>query len=344
MNGSAVDAAIAAGLCNGISNAQSTGVGGGHFMLIYLRESRKFYAIDAREAAPTSSHKYTFRNQSSLYGGLATAIPGEIYGFWRAHQLGGKLAWETLFQPAIRMCRYGFKISQVLSQSIQRAEAYIRKNREMSEVFVNPLTNETYKENDFIKMPKLADTLELISKTNINEFYNGNLTQVMVDEINENGGSVTTEDFRNYKALIKPSISVNIDSDHRLFTQPPPSSGVLIPFIMRIMRGFVIPRDGFENIRQEGLFYHRLIETFKHAFAMRSLLADDAYEDISRVMDELKDENFINKIRAKINDNHTNAFEFYESPYFNKEEHGTTHLSVLGPNGDAVALSSTINI
>jgi gamma-glutamyltranspeptidase/glutathione hydrolase/leukotriene-C4 hydrolase len=187
INGSAVDAVIAAGLCNGIANAQSTGIGGGHFMLIYLKEKRKIYAIDARETAPMSTNKWTFRNTSSLVGGLSTAIPGEIYGFWRAHILGGKLAWSTLFQPAIQMCRNGFKVSQVLAFSIKRAENHIRDSKELSNVFINPLTNETYKENDYIKMPKLAETLELISKTNINEFYNGKLAQTMVNEINENG-------------------------------------------------------------------------------------------------------------------------------------------------------------
>lgn len=343
MNGSAVDAAISAALCNGIANAQSTGIGGGHFMLIYLKEKRKFYAIDARESAPMSTNKWTFLNRSSLYGGLSSAIPGEVYGFWRAHQLGGRLSWETLFQPAIRMCRYGFKISQVLAFSIKRAEANIRDSQEMSDIFINPLTNQTYKQNDFIKMLKLADTLELISRTNINEFYNGNLTKVIVDEINENGGMVTVEDFNNYKALIKPPLSVNIDAEHRLYTQPPPSSGILVPFILRIMRGFNIP-NVFDSKQQESLFYHRLIEAFKHAFAIRSKLGDEAYEDIDNVLKQLKDENFLNKIRSKINDNRTYSFGYYESLHSSKEDHGTTHLSVLAQNGDAVSLSSTINI
>ena len=187
INGSAVDAVIAAGLCNGIANAQSAGIGGGHFMLIYLKEKRKMYAIDARETAPMSTSKFTFRNASSLIGGLATAIPGEIYGFWRAHQLGGRLAWSTLFQPAIQMCGNGFKVSQVLAFSMKRAENEIKNSTELADVFLNPLTNETYKENDYIRMPKLADTLEIISRTNISEFYSGSLAKTMVNEINENG-------------------------------------------------------------------------------------------------------------------------------------------------------------
>lgn len=202
MNGSAVDAAIAAGLCNGIANAQSAGIGGGHFMLIYLKEKKKHYAIDARETAPINTNKWTFSrgdNKSSLFGGLATGIPGEIEGYWRAHQLAGKLDWQVLFQPAIQMCRNGFKVSLVLANSIKRSETFIRNSLEFSNIFINPLTNETYKENGFIKMIKLADTLELISKTNIVEFYNGNLTQTMVNEINENGDKNFS--FLNFKTF-----------------------------------------------------------------------------------------------------------------------------------------------
>ena len=182
-----MDAAIAAGLCNGIANAQSAGIGGGHFMLIYSKEVRKVYAIDARETAPITSHVWTFIERSSVAGGLATAIPGEIAGFWQAHQLGGKLPWSSLFQPAIQMCRNGFKVSRVLAFAIDVLESSIRNDTELTNVFINPLTNLTYKENDFIKMTKLANTLDLISRTNIEEFYNGNLSRIMVNEINENG-------------------------------------------------------------------------------------------------------------------------------------------------------------
>ena len=182
-----MDAAIAAGLCNGILNAQSAGIGGGHFMLIYLKEAKKMYAIDARETAPQNTHVWSFVDKSSLKGGLAVAIPGEIYGFWQAYQLGGKLPWQSLFQPAIRLCRTGFRVSRVLAFAIDFLEDSIRSDSELTNVFVNPLTNSTYKENDLIKMSKLADTLELISNTNINEFYKGNLSRTIVNEINENG-------------------------------------------------------------------------------------------------------------------------------------------------------------
>jgi len=152
-----------------------------------LKETKTMYAIDARETAPQNTNVWSFYDRSSVSGGLAVAIPGEIYGFWQAHQLGGKLPWQSLFQPAIQMCRNGFKVSRVLAFAIDFLESSIRSDAELSNVFINSLTNATYKENDLIKMTKLADTLELISNTNVKEFYNGNLSQIIVNEINENG-------------------------------------------------------------------------------------------------------------------------------------------------------------
>ncbi len=87
-----------------------------------------------------------------------------------------------------------------------------------------------------------------------------------------------------------------------------------------------------------------MTETFKHAFAIRSLLGDEDHEDIESVLANLNDENFVNRIRSKIFDNQTFASDYYESIYLNEEDHGTTHLSVLASNGDAVSLSSTINL
>jgi gamma-glutamyltranspeptidase / glutathione hydrolase / leukotriene-C4 hydrolase len=240
LGGSAVDAAIAAALCNGLMNAHSAGIGGGHFMLIYLKEKQKAYAIDAREQAPLSAYRDMFVNNSeaSLLGGLATGIPGELAGFWEAHQLGGRLPWKKLFEPAIRMCTEGFRVSKALAAAIKSNEAHIRRNQPLSVVFIDPVTNLTKKENDTVKMPKLARTLTIVSEDNITAFYNnGLLTGLMMKEINDNGGNVTTADFANYRAHLRQPISVELNKDYRIYTLPPPSSGLLVSFIVRLMNG-----------------------------------------------------------------------------------------------------------
>ena len=85
------------------------------------------------------------------------------------------------------MCNNGFKVSKALEIAINLSESSIRNNKELSNIYINRLTNKTFKENDVIFMPKLAKTLELISKNNISTFYGGDLAKTIVKEINENG-------------------------------------------------------------------------------------------------------------------------------------------------------------
>ena len=98
------------------------------------------------------------------------------------------MPWSTLFQPAIEMCKNGFKISKPLETAIILSEMFIRKNPELSNIYVNQTSNKLYKQDDVIFMPKLAKTLEIISEKNISAFYlDGELAKLIVEEINENG-------------------------------------------------------------------------------------------------------------------------------------------------------------
>jgi gamma-glutamyltranspeptidase/glutathione hydrolase/leukotriene-C4 hydrolase len=118
---------------------------------------------------------------------LATAIPGEIYGYWEAYKLGGRLPWRALFQSTINMCRNGFRASKTLTKVIAKSEDVIRANAALANIFINKETNRTFRENEIIRMPNLARTLELISLNNVTAFYNSRLTKYMVNEINQNG-------------------------------------------------------------------------------------------------------------------------------------------------------------
>jgi gamma-glutamyltranspeptidase/glutathione hydrolase/leukotriene-C4 hydrolase len=184
-------------------------------------------------------------NQSSSVGGLSTGIPGEIYGYWQAHKIAGRLPWKKLFEPTIRLCREGFRISKVLSNAIKISEKYIRSNWGLSQIFVNQKTNQLYQFNDIVKMPNLADTLEILSHDHINAFYDSDLTKDIVKEINENGGNVTLNDFKDYKAIVKDAIYDYIDEDYKLITAPVPSNGILVSFILKLMGGIYL--EAYKN-------------------------------------------------------------------------------------------------
>jgi gamma-glutamyltranspeptidase/glutathione hydrolase/leukotriene-C4 hydrolase len=283
-----------------------------------------------------------FADSSPLLGGLATAIPGEIYGYWEAHKLGGRLPWRSLFQPTIQMCRHGFRVSRILAKVLMKSESLIRANPALTDTFINKATNMTYQEHELIRMPNLANTLDLISVHNVKAFYNSKLTRQMVDEINKNGGNVTVDDFKMYRPVVTKAMKIDLDSEYQLYTSPVPSSGVLVGFIMKIMNNYDLGPMKQDEEFDKTLYYHRLIETFKHAYAHRSKLGDETNDkEIQSLLEKIQDEKYLESIRARISDYHTYPHSYYSDKAF-KEDKGTAHISILS-NSDAVSLTSSIN-
>ncbi|CAM6000911.1 unnamed protein product, partial [Sphagnum balticum] len=343
--GSAIDTAIATGLCNGIANFQSMGIGGGHFLLYFNKTENKVYAINARERAPINSELNMFKNQSSEEGGLASGIPGEIKGYWEAHKRWGKLDWKQLFEDAIDMCINGFKLSKALASAVKQYRTKVLNDEALRRVFIDPSTNLTHPENTTIKMLHLGETLRRISE-DPESFYSGELASEIVEEMNAKGGNVTLEDFNSYSVVVNESEPVMLKDGMKVFTLPPPSSGLMISFIMNVMKGFdfsPVNNKNVSNQTQLNIFYHRLIETFKHAYAKRTFLGDSEFVNVSKVVDELTSESHANLIRKKIVDSTTFPSTYYGTAAF-KEDHGTAHISILHPSGDAVGLTATINL
>lgn len=347
--GSAVDVAIASGICNSVMNPQSMGLGGGHFMTFYSKGKNKAFMIDAREAAPINSYREMFVRDhwKSTNGGLATGIPGELKGYVEAYKLGGKLPWKDLFTPTINLCRNGFHVSNALADALKSKQYDIKQNEGLRDIFINPKTKQVYRADDIIKMPKLALTLSIISEnSNGQSFYNGILTDIMVDEINENGGNVTREDFVRYKAKVHDNrLMIKLNDRLRVYTPPMPSSGILVSFILRIMMGYSLTDENAMSNQTRATFYHRLIESFKHAYSKRTEMGDEEFLEkskLERLYQDLQSQNFINSIRNKISDTTTHPSHYYGDTTQTWDT-GTAHISVLAENGDAVSLTSSVN-
>ena len=121
---------------------------------------------------------------------MVSGVPGEIYGYEMAHQIGGRLPWKELFQPTIDLCLNGYRVSRALGTTMRTCEEPIRNHKALAGMFINPATNHVYKEGDFLKRPALGRTLQLISEGSSRTFYDSDLTQTIVDEINSNGNCV----------------------------------------------------------------------------------------------------------------------------------------------------------
>ncbi|XP_046391098.1 scoloptoxin SSD14-like isoform X2 [Ischnura elegans] len=340
-NGSAIDATVAALFCEGVTCLQSMGLGGGFLMTIYEKKSNKAFVLDARETAPAAADKNMYHGNESLaqVGGLAIAVPGELRGYWEAHKRFGRLPWRELVMPTVELCRKGSPVNAYIARFLRMKEKAIKESPSLREILINPATNHTWEDGDRIKRLALADTLEIIAEEGGDALYNGSLAKKFVDDIQSFGGIITLEDMANYKPNWDTPIEVKLKTGNvTLITGPPPGSGVLVAFGMNILDGILPAED-------EVTSYQRIVETFKYMYGRRTELGDPAYTDVTELVKNLTSKEYALAIRQLLSDNRTwQDPEHYGAVLSQPDDHGTAHVSVLSPDGDAVSVTSTVNL
>ena len=243
--GSAVDGALAATICTGAINMHNSGIGGGFFMTIWDNENQIGHVVNAREMAPHYASRDMFeKNISSVLGPYAIAVPGEIAGYWEAHQKFGKVSWKALFEPTIKLCNEGFPVSDVLSYAIGETVEDIAKMADQKpfqtllKYMKNPATGDYYKAGETIKCQLFAKTLETIANNGGRDFYNGSLAKDILEDLKEIGSMMNSTDLATYDALWMQPIEVKHPEGFHMISTPPPGSGAILGFILNILAVF----------------------------------------------------------------------------------------------------------
>lgn len=207
----------------------------------------------------------------------------------------------------------------------------------MKAVFVDPTTDKVWTAGNIIKRIKLAETFEIVAKEGADALYDGSLTDGFIQDIKDCDGIITKEDLKNYQVRWEEPVTTDLSDEYKLYTAPLPSSGVVLVFMLNILKNFLPDRSPQS--------YHRIVESFKYGYAQRTHLGDMRFVPyIEPRVKNLTDPNFADYIRSNIVDYRTfTEFEHYGTNGSNREEHGTAHVSVIAPNGDAIAVTSTIN-
>lgn len=231
--GSAVDAAIAAELVLTLVEPESSGIGGGAFLMLHDQISGAVLAYDGREKAPRAAQPDRFLNEDgsrmdfgqAVIGGRSVGVPGVVDLMWMAHQKHGRLEWAALFDPAIKLAKEGFVLSPKLYKSIVRDPVLKDMPGAKSYFFLNDGT--PIRQGELIANFDYADTLELLAEKGRDGFYRGPLARKMVDIINNSVGApgdMTMADFATYQSVERIALC-NTYRAYILCGMPPPTSG-----------------------------------------------------------------------------------------------------------------------
>ncbi|XP_073265118.1 glutathione hydrolase 1 isoform X2 [Populus alba] len=351
--GHAVDAAVAASLCLGVVSPASSGIGGGDFMLIRLA-SGEVHAYDMRETAPMQASEAMHpdmvcidlspRKLGNMYDGNATlkargalsiAVPGELAGLYKSWKHYGRLPWERLVRPAEKLARRGFKISRYLRMQMEKTKPGILADEGLRNVFTS--NGDLLQQGDICYNKKLADTLRTISK-GVGAFYNGPIGFNLVRDVQKLGGILTIEDLRRYKVRVREPIITNI-LGYKIIGMPPPSSGgASMMLILNILARYEVP-EGISG----PLGFHRLVESLKHAFAVRMKLGDPDFADVAQVVSDMISPKFAEELKKTIYDNMTFDPGHYGGRWNQINDHGTSHISIVDSERNAVSMTNTVN-
>ncbi|WP_287880303.1 gamma-glutamyltransferase [Aquitalea sp.] len=276
--GSAIDAAIAAQLVLGLTEPQSSGIGGGAFMLYF--DGRKLTSFDGRETAPVTADSRLFLQADgkamdfyrAVVGGRSVGVPGVVAMLKLAHQRGGKLPWASLFQPAIQLARTGFAISPRL-HTLLGTERFLQQDPQARAYFYQA-DGSPLPVGSILKNPDYATTLEQLAQRGPAAFYQGEIGQAIVDAINrhqENPGHMRASDLAAYQAIERKPLCGPYRRWQVCGMDAPSSGGVAVLQMLGLLQRFPLSTmspTGSNTI-------HLFAEANKLAFADRNrYLAD----------------------------------------------------------------------
>nr|XP_018896073.1 PREDICTED: gamma-glutamyltranspeptidase 1-like isoform X2 [Bemisia tabaci] len=339
--GNAIDGIIAAAVCDGVVFPQNTGLGGGFVMVYYNKAENKVYSVNAREMAPGAATEDMFHGDKDISqrGGLSIAVPGELKGFWEIHKKFGKLNWSELFNETINYCRNGFPVTKYLAEHARNYAPKYEKFTLLKEMLTNPETGKLYEEGELMRRSKLADTLEIFQKEGGDALYTGSLSQCFLQDLKNAGSIITADDLAKYTVHIQETPTyASLKDNMTVYGVPLPASGPIATYILSILDALLpgedLPTD-----------FTKIAEAFKFGYGRRSEFGDPEFVDVKNILSRMNDPKHIEEVRKHILKMETSQDPvFYGGNFSFVEDHGTGNMVVLDPNGDAVVMTSTVNL
>lgn len=353
--GTAVDAAIAVQMVLGLVEPESSGIGGGAFMLVFNPKTGQTTSFDGREVAPASATPGMFLNAEgkprskpeAIPGGLSVGIPGVVGMLEMAHRKNGKLPWAKLFQPAIKLADEGFPVGPKLARTIKG----FSRGANMPDIrahFYHP-DGTPLAEGEIYKNPEYAASLRLIAAGGSKAFYTGEIAQAIVDKVQHapiNQGGMSLADLAGFKALERPPVCGNY-REWRLCSMGPPSSGgIAIVQILGMLQRFPSSQLQPNTLSEAHLF----TQASRLAYADRAkYVGDTGFVDVP--IAGLLDKNYIASRAALIDPAKDMGTAEAGTPPQKRAEyapqrspvlHGTSHMTIVDKDGMVIAMTTSV--
>lgn len=354
--GSALDAAIAAQMVLNLVEPQSSGIGGGGFLLVYEPKSKKIISFDGRESAPANATPSLFLKEDgtkmkffeAAIGGRAVGVPGLLQMLSRAHRKYGQLKWSALFEEAITLSRNGFIVSERLHQLL--ANDRFLKDDPVAKAYFTQKDGSILPVGHLLKNPTFANSLEQIQQGGAASFYIGQLADQIVAKVQNhptNPGFLSLNDLQNYQAKERSPVCLNYKIYSVCGMGPPSSGGISVLEILGLVQQFNQDNLSAKAPSQA----HLLLEASKLAFADRNhFIGDPDFVKVPTA--QLLSPGFL-KTRAKLIKSEqvlktpvAPALALLPTHAFapDRSSHGfsTTHMSIVDAQGMVVSMTTSI--
>jgi len=353
--GNAVDAAVATGFVLAVVHPAAGNLGGGGFMLVRMADGQTHF-LDYREKAPAAATRGMFLDAqgnvieaASEIGYKSIGVPGSVAGMVYAEKKLGKLTLKQVMAPAIRLAREGYALSWVEARDLR--DRHLSEFSESRRIFQRG--GNYYQPGEIFRQPDLARTLERIA-VKPGDFYHGAMARELAAAMHKGGGLITVDDLAHYEVKEREPIRGTYRGYEVISAPPPSSGGTVLVESLNILEGYDLEKLGDRSAES----IHFTTEAFRRAFFDRSEFLGDP--DFGKIpVAQLIDKKYAAAWRETIDAANAtpskdlkrpeifNELEQYAAahpqPLANHESQHTTHYSVVDAQGNAVAVTTTIN-
>ncbi len=340
--GNAVDAAVAVGYALAVVYPTAGNIGGGGFMTIRFKDGRTTF-LDFRERAPLAATKTMYLDdKGDLVKGLSTesylavGVPGPVAGFEFARSRYGSRPLKELMEPAIGLAREGFVLEQGDVGAFERAAKRLAKDPAAAAIFLKA-DSMPFAAGERLVQADLATTLASIAEEGPDAFYKGGIADRIVKASVEKGGILSKQDFERYRVRELEPVKCNYRGYDIVSSPPPSSGGVIICEILNILEGYPLAYLGYGSAET----VHAMVEAMRHAYVDRNTALGDP-DFVENPVAKFTDKAYAREIRERIDPFKAGVSEALTPADF-AESRETTHYSIIDDEGNAVAVTYTLN-